>query len=516
MSNNSADLIVHNANIITLDPDIRVAEMIAVKGNLIWAVGNKDDLADFKGPDTKLIDCEGKTIVPGFNDAHCHPIPFAITMRYVDCSPSAAKSIAGIQARLRQYSAEIPPSQWIRAAKYNETQLIDKRHPTRKDLDEAVPDNPTILVHDSGKLCVLNSMALTLLGITKNAPDHSGGYIGRDEKTGDPDGIIYGRNETVEKGIPALDEEELQQGIRLANREYLSHGITSIQDMTWSNSLRHWNYFQKIKESGILTPRVTMFVGSDAVQEFQESALCTGSGDSRLRIGGAKIALDESTGNDHPPQDNLNRHALRAHKAGFQPAFHVNDIYSLQTALAALQFIKQNDTKFPSRVRFEHCAICPPEFIPKLKSFQVIVATQPSFLYYIGETYRRDMTAEQKEWLYPLKSFQNQNVMTAMSSDSPLFSCNPFVGIYTAITRKDISGNFLTPHESISLSDALAAYTLNPAYASFEEKLKGSLTPGKLADLIVLSDNITKIESEGILNTRILVTIINGKVVWEG
>lgn len=516
MSKNSADLIVHNANIITLDPDIRVAEMIAIKGNLILALGNKDDITEFKGPNTKVIDCNGKTVLPGFNDAHCHPIPFAITMRYVDCSPAAAKSIAEIQARLRRHSEGISSSKWIRAAKYNETQLIDKRHPSRKDLDKVVPDNPTILVHDSGKICVLNSMALTLLDITKNTTDHSGGYIGRDEKTGEPDGIIYGRNETVEKGIPSLDDEELQQGIRLANREYLSHGITSIQDTTWSNSLRHWNYFQKIKESGILTPRVTMFVGSDSVQAFQENALCTGSGNARLRIGGAKIALDESTGTDHPPQDNLNRHAIRAHKSGFQLAFHINDIYSLQTALAALQFIKQNDTKFPSRVRFEHCAICPPEFIPKLKSFQVIVATQPSFLYYIGETYRRDMTAEQKEWLYPLKSFQNQNVMTAMSSDSPLFSCNPFVGIYTAITRKDISGNPVTPHESISLMDALTAYTLNPAYASFEEKLKGSLTPGKLADLIVLSDDITKIDPEKIPNIKVVMTIIDGKVVWEG
>ncbi len=516
MSDNSADIIIHNANIITIDPKTRSAEMIAIKGNTILAVGGKNDMGRFKGTNTKVIDCDGKTIIPGFNDAHCHPIPFAITMRYVDCSPSVAKSIAEIQVRLRQYSAEIPPSKWIRAAKYNETQLIDKRHPTRKDLDEAVPNNPTILVHNSGKMCVLNSMALSLLGITKNTPYHSGGCIGRDEKTGEPDGIIYGRNETVEEGIPSLDEEELQQGIRLANREYLSHGITSIQDTTWSNSLRHWKYFQEIKESGILTPRVTMLFGSDAVDEFQKSGLSTGSGDSKLRLGGAKIALDESTGNDHPSQMELNKHALQAHKAGFQLAFHVNDIYSLNTALTALQFIKQNEQKPFSRPRMEHCAFCPPEFIQKLKFFQVIVATQPSFLYYLGETYRRDVPDEQREWLYPLKSFRNQGVNTAMSSDSPLFSCNALTGIYTAITRKDISGKTVTLQESISLLDALTAYTMWPAYASFEETLKGSITPGKLADLIVLSDNITKIEPEEILNTKVMMTIIDGKVMWEG
>lgn len=516
MSDNSADLIIHNAKALTMDPNIRTAEMIAIKGNIILAVGGKDDVGRFTGPSTKMIDCKGRTVVPGFNDAHCHPIPLAITMRYVDCSPSMVKSIAELQARLRQHSEGISASKWIRAAKYNERQFVDKRHPTRRDLDEVSLNNPIILVHDSGKLCVLNSLALQLLGITKNTPDQPGGHIGRDEQAAEPNGIIYGRNEQVEKGIPRLDEEELRLGIRLANQDYLSHGITSVQDTTWSNSLRHWKYFQGFKESGALTPRINMLIGSDAVQEFQESALCTCSGDVQLRVGGVKIALDESTGNEHPPQDELNKHTLRAHRAGFQLAFHISDIYSLQTALAALQYIIQNDPKPCSRPRLEHCAFCPPELIPKLKAFQVIVATQPSFLYYLGETYRRDVTAEQKEWLYPLKSFMSQGIRTAMSSDSPLFPCNPFIGLYAATTRKDSSGYALTPQESISPLDALAAYTIWPAYASFEESSKGSITTGKLADLIVLSDDITKIEPEEILSTRVVMTIIDGKVVWEG
>lgn len=516
MSDSSADLIIHNANIITLDPKTRSAEMIAIKDNTILALGREGDAGRFTGTNTKMIDCDGKTVIPGFNDAHCHPISLAITMRYVDCSPSKAKSIADLQDRLRQHSEDIFAHKWIRAAKYNEAQLVEKRHPTRKDLDKATPNNPTILVHDSGKLCVLNSLALKLVGITKNTPDQPGGHLGRDEQTTEPDGIIYGRNEQVEKGVPPLDEEELRQGIRMANQDYLSHGITSVQDTTWSNSLRHWKYFQEIKESVTLTPRVTMFIGSDAVEEFQKSGLNTGSGGSQLRVGGAKIALDENTGNDHPPQEELNRHALRAHRAGFQLAFHISDIYSLQTAMAALQFIVQNDPKPCPRPRLEHCAFCPPEFIPKLKAFQVIVATQPSFLYYLGETYRRNVSAQQREWLYPLKSFSNQGVRTAISSDSPLFPCNPFTGLYAAITRKGSSGYTVTPQESIFPLDALAAYTIWPAYASFEETSKGSLTPGKLADLIVLSDDITKIEPEEILNTRVVMTIIDGKVVWEG
>jgi predicted amidohydrolase YtcJ len=426
------------------------------------------------------------------------------------------RSIADIQYRLRGHADSVPRSKWIRAAKYNEAQLAEKRHPTRRDLDEVTPNNPAMLVHDSGKLCVLNSLALQLLGITMNTPDPPGGHIGRDEQTGEPDGIIYGRNEQVERGIPPLDEEELRLGIRLADQDYLSHGITSVQDTTWSNSLRHWKYFQGIKESGALTPRVTMLVGSDAVEEFQENGLCTGSGDSQLHLGGAKIALDESTGNHRPPQEELNRHALRAHRADFQLAFHVSDIYSLQTALTALQFIVRNDPKPYARPRLEHCAACPPALVPKLKAFQVIVATQPSFLYYLGETYRRDVAAEQRGWLYPLGSFKAQGVTTVLSSDSPLFPCNPFVGMYAAVTRKDSSGHAVTPQESISLLDALAMYTVWPAYASFEEASKGSIAPGKLADLAVLSDDITKTEPEGLLNIRVMMTIIDGKMAWEG
>lgn len=516
MSNNSADLIIKNANVLTLEPNKRPAEMIAIKGNTILAVGSKDKISIFKGPHTRVIDCAGKTVTPGFNDAHCHPIPFAITMRYVDCSPSMVKSIAEIKSRLRQHSQKLSSCKWIRAAKYNETQLSDKRHPARKDLDESTPDNPTILVHDSGKICVLNSLALQLLGITKNTPVHSGGYIGRDENTGEPNGIIYGRNEKVEKGIPSLDDEELQQGIRLANLNYLSHGITSVQDTTWSNALRHWKYFQRLKESGVLTPRITMLIGSEAVPEYQENDLHTFSGNNQLRVGGAKIALDESTGNDHPPQEELNRHAMRAHRAGFQLAFHVSDIYSLQTALEALHFINQNNPQPCSRPRLEHCAFCPPELIPKLKAFRVIVVTQPSFLYYLGETYRRDVTSEQKKWLYPMKSFTSQDVGAAISSDSPLFSCNPFIGLYAAVTRKDKTGHVVEPRESISLLDALSAYTICPAYASFEESSKGSITPGKLADLTVLSNDIMKLEPDELLNTKAVMTIIDGKVVWEG
>jgi predicted amidohydrolase YtcJ len=515
MSDASADLVLHNARVLTLDNKLPLASMVAIKGSNILTVGSEHEFDSVKGANTKVIDCEGKTVIPGFNDAHCHPISFAMTLLYVDCSPSKVNSISDIKTHISKQARSAASSEWVRAAKYNDTQLAEARHPTRRDLDEAAPDNPVILVHDSGKSCVLNSLALQLIGLTKDTPDPPGGHIGHDANTGELNGIISGRNEYVEQRIPPLGQQELQHGIRLANQDYLSHGITSIQDTTWSNGLRHWKYFQELKESGLLAPRVTMMVGSDAVEEFQQNDLRTGSGDSQLRLGGAKIALDESTGLEHPPQEELNNHVLRAHRAGFQLALHVGHVHNLQTSLASLQFLVQNDPTPYSRPRLEHCAFCPSALVPKLRAFETIVITQPSFLYYLGETYLKEVSAEQLNWLYPMRSFKSQGVVTAISSDSPLFPCNPFIGISAAVTRKEQLGNTIGPHESASALDTLKMHTSWPAYASFEEDSKGSITAGKLADLLVLSDDPTNIEPEGIIDVAVMTTIIDGKVVWE-
>jgi len=514
MSDIKADLILHNARVITLDQTLPAATMVAVKGNSILAVGGEHEVELFSGADTSLIDCECKAVIPGFNDSHCHPLSLAMTLLHLDCSSAFVRNISEIQALICEQANSTAKSKWIRAAKYNESNLAEKRHPTRWELDEAAPGNPVILIHDSAKSCVLNSVALRQVGITEDSSDPPAGHLGRDDVTGQLNGMITGRNEQVENGIPPLDQEDIQQGIKLANQDYLSHGITSLCDTTWSNTTGHWDFLRKIKESGELSPRVTMMAGTNAVTEFQERDLHTGSGDDQLRVGATKIALDESTGCAHPPQDELNDHALRAHRAGFQLAFHVHDIQTLQGALASLQFIVQNDPTPYSRPRLEHCGVCPPALISKLRTFEVIVATQPCFLYYLGETYRREVTAEQLTWLYPLRSFSSQGVITTTSSDSPLFPCNPLIGIYTAVTRKDKCGQTISPEESVSSPDALRMYTLWPAYASFEEKSKGSISPGKLADLVVLSDDPTEVEPERIRDISAMLTIINGHVIW--
>ncbi|MDY6843139.1 MAG: amidohydrolase [Thermodesulfobacteriota bacterium] len=513
--NTPADLIFHNARVITMDLKYPYAEFVAIKGNKILGNGNESNLKVLKGAHTKLVDCGGKTIIPGFNDAHCHPLSFAATLLYLDCSPAMVRSITDIQNVMRQKAEKIPPGKWLRAAHYDESSLVEKRPPNRWELDKAAPDNPVILIHHSGQHCVLNSMALKHSGITRDTPESPGGIIHKDSKTREPNGLITGRNERVEHTVPPLDEEVMEQGIKLANTQYLSCGITSLQDTTWTNGLNQWHTYQRCIDRGSLSPRLSMLVGIESLEEFQKIGLSTGSGTNRLRVGGVKIALDESTGCIHPPQEDVNTLAHNALQAGFQISLHVSDIHMLQSSLATIEHVRKQIPNSNHRHRLEHCAVCPPGLLPRLKDSQAIVICQPSFLYYMGQRYLDEVPTAQMSWLYPFGSMQRYGIKTVFSSDLPLVPCNPFMGIYAAVTRKVETGKTLSRRESISVLDALRMYTLEGAYASSEEEVKGSISPGKLADLIVISDDPTQIDPEALKDLKVVMTIIDGHIVWE-
>jgi hypothetical protein len=516
LADNSADLILYNTQIITFDERHRQAELVAVKDDKILTIANISDLDSLSGPNTRLIDCQGMTVIPGFNDAHCHPIGQAITLLHIDCSPLSVKSIMDIKNKIRKRAQVTPHDKWLRAAQYNENRLTEKRNPTRWDLDEAAPDHPVILVHYSAGTCVLNSRALQMVGITRETPDLAGGRINRDPVTQEPDGIIFGINTKVQKGIPPVDTEELEKGIRLASQQYLACGITSLQDTGWNNSLNHWQSYKSFKrKDGLLPNRISMLIGIAGLEDITNNGLSMGSGDNQLRIGGVKIALDESTGQPHPPQEDINHHALKAHLAGFQLAFHVHDQYNLRAALGALDLVLRESPRPLHRHRLEHCMVCTPDLLAPMAKHRPMVVTQPSFLYYGGEDFMKTVPYEQLHCLFPISSYDRTGLQVAFSSDSPMMPSNPLIGIYTAVSRKELHGQKLAPEEGISPRDALRMYTLGGAYASFEEGIKGSITPGKLADLVILSSNPNQVEVEELKDIKVMMTIINGKVVWE-
>jgi hypothetical protein len=354
-----------------------------------------------------------------------------------------------------------------------------------------------------------------LAGITSETMDPSGGLIDRDPATGEPNGVLFEMlGDIREKVIPLLSEGELTEGIALANQHYLSYGITSLQEATVSNDYCRWQTFQRFKETGKLQSRLSMMLGTEARRQFQEAGLASGAGGSQLRLGGVKMILSEVTGQLQPPQPELDLQALSCHRAGFQLAFHAIEENTVAAAIAALEYVSSHPPN-GQRHRIEHCSECSPHLLERLGRLEAVVVTQPPFLYYSGERYLATVPVRQLPWLYRIKSLLNSGLIVAGSSDSPVVPSNPLVGIYAAVTRQAESGQQLLPEECISASQAIAMYTINAAYASGEEKMKGSITPGKLADMVVLSSDPTDSPPEHVKDIKVEMTIIGGKVVWE-
>ena len=510
----AADLIIKNANVMTMEPRQPSAELVAIEGDKILLVAGNEELESLRGAGTKIIDCQGKTVVPGFDDAHCHILSFIRKLLGLDLSPASVSSIDDIKTVIRYRAQKTPPGRWLTGTDYNEFYLAEKRHPTRWDIDEAVPHHPVALAHRSLHACVLNSLALSLAGITKETSDPPDGLIDRDPNTGEPSGLLFEMLGYIrEKVLPPLSEDELTQGIALANQHYLSYGITSLQEATAGNGLSRWQNFQRFKDK--LQSRIYMMFGLEALSQFQDACLGPGSGDNQLRLGGVKIMLNESTGQLYPPQPELNQQVFHAHQAGFQLAIHAIQESAVEAAITALEYACSQLPQANQRHRIEHCAECPPRLLKRLSKLQAVIVTQPPFLYYSGERYLSQIPTSQLPWLYRIKSPLNSGVVVAGSSDSPVVPDNPLVGIYAAVTRRVESGQYLAPQECISAEEALALYTTNAAYASFEEGIKGSITPGKLADMVILSDDPLRLPPEQIKDIRVEMTIVSGEVAWE-
>lgn len=493
MADDRADLVLVNLQSPPPAGGGPIAELIAVTGRQISFVGAAAALADLVGPGTQMLDCRGGLVVPGFNDAHCHPMAHAVTLRHIDCSPNAVASIAGIQDILRRQAGG--GGAWLRASGWDAPSLAEGRPPNRRDLDLAVSDRPVVLIEKSGQRCVLNSVAVDLCGL--------GDMVGAD-------GVVQASQDDMAARIPPLSLEDIADGLGQASRQYLSQGITSLQDTSWSNGLRHLLTWRRFKADGVLVPRLTMLAGFGALADFKEKGLKTGSGGPSLRLGAMKIALDESTGNPLPSREQIGQAALAAHRAGFQLAFHVPDLPMLERVLDVLDCIAASGPDRCRRPRLEHCPVCPPGLLGRLASAGAVAVTQPNMLFSWGDVHRHPA-----DWILPLRSLLAAGVSVAFGSDSPLTSSAPFPAMETAVTRRLAAGAVLAEAEGITPAEAIALYTAGPAFSSFDETLKGVIAPGMLADLAVLDRNPLCLPADEMAGTGVSVTILDGKIVWE-
>jgi len=515
----TADLIFNNADVVTLDKTQPHADFVAVKRDKYIFAGQKGQLNDFTGPGTKVIDCARKTITPGFNDAHCHIYSLLRKLTSIDLSPPLINSISDIKTAVKEKADRTPPGEWITGTDYNEFYLAEKRHPTRWEIDEVAPNNPVMLSHRSLHGCVLNSMALSLAGINIDTPEPPGAMIDRDvTRGGEPNGFLA---EMVgylrEHVMPQISEKELQAGIKRANEQYLSMGLTSLQDATFVNNLNRWQHYQYFKERGLLKSRVYMMTGIENIPEFRSAGLGFGAGDENLRLGAVKIVPSMVSDILHPSREELISIALHTHHAGFQMAIHGVQTALVDAIISTYEYLQLHTPDFSARRhRIEHCSECPPQLMERLKKLNIVVVTHPSFTYFSGDRYLATVSKDVVPWLYRIGTMVKSGLTVAGASDSPIVPNNPLMGIYGGVTRKTANGKILNKVERLTANQLLALYTINAAYASHEEKIKGSITPGKLADLVILSNNPARVPAEEIKNIRVEMTVIGGKVVWEG
>ncbi|MFO8101925.1 MAG: amidohydrolase [Dehalococcoidia bacterium] len=513
MNKTEAALILFNANVITMDPALPRARMVAVGEGRIIGVGNNEDRDDFRGERTKVIDCRGRTVIPGFHDAHLHIFSMISSLISLDCSPAAVSSIVDIQRLIAEKAMQVPAGTWIKGSEYDKFYLEEGRHPTRWDLDKAAPAHPVKLAHRTRYACVLNSRGLALAGITAETPDPPGCLIEREAETGEPTGLLFGMNTYLGKRvIPPPPEEEFSEGLSRANHILLENGITSLQDATVHNELAQWEELKRIKNTGLFLPRVTVMFGFDSLEDFIK---IRESSDENLSLGPMKLVVDEISGALNPPQQTLNERILSAHRAGFQVAIHGIQDTTVHAALTALEYALAELPREGHRHRIEHCSECPDYLLQRLKEAGAMVVTQPAFLYYNGEKYFAEVEEAKLPWLYRMGSWWRNGIPVAAGSDAPVNDLNPLIGIYAAVTRRSPNGSIISPEETIDPEQALWMYTMGGAYAAFQDDVKGSITAGKLADLAVLSADPTSVADEEINDITVEKTVIGGEVVWE-
>ena len=463
----------------------------------------------------RVVDCGGGALIPGFHDAHCHVLAAASALLAVDCSPEAVSSVEEIGERLRQRAVVTPPGAWIRGAGYNEFYLRERCHPDRHDLDAAVPDRPVRLAHRSGHAHVLNTRALELAGIRADTPGPVDGVIERDPANGEPTGLLLEMGGHLDGVVPPLTREELYEGIRLFNAQCLSLGITALQDATHTNSPERWRLFREVRERGLLTPELTLMAGAAHLPDFLREGFAFGHEREGMRLGAAKIMLTMTTGSLSPSMEELALSVERAARSGFPVAIHAVEAEAVEAAVEAICRLGQGRAA-GLRHRIEHCSECPPRLVESLARCGITVVTQPGFIYHSGERYLSEVEEERRAWLYAIGSLKAAGVPVAAGSDAPVAPVDPIAGVYAAVTRRAASGDLVLPNEAVSAEGALRMYTLESACASFQERECGSIEVGKRADFALLDRDPTAIDPEDIINTRVLMTIAGGEVVWEG
>ena len=541
-----ADVIFVHGNVYTGVPSktpfapIERAQAIAVKGDRILAVGKVLDVDQFKGAETQIVDLGGHFTMPGFNDAHLHLDDAGQTKLSVDLT--GVKSLDELRSRVANKVADSRAGEWIMGAGWDETLWRVKVTPTRWDLDEVSSGHPVFLVRIDGHIAVANTRALQLGSITLASRDPQGGHIDRNQ-TGEPTGILRETAQAALRAVvPKPTHQQRRQGIELVLADLAEHGVTSCQD--YSPNWAAFQVYEELEKEGKLTARISEWLPFDeSVEELSKKRDSHAQSDPMLHTGMLKGFMDGSLGShtaamlqpyaDDPNNSGLPRYdPLKLNEmtkervlAGFQIGFHAIGDKGVEMALDAFAEAEKaaNQAKVKAanggddyRLRVEHAQVTTPAQIAQFRQLRVIASMQPNHLLTDMRWAQDRLGAKRAATSYAWLSFFNSKVGLALGTDYPVEPVTPFRGLYAAITRKSENGKQeYFPDQRLTIDQALAAYTQGSAFAEFEEKEKGKLVPGMLADFVVLDRDVTASSPEKILTTKVLRTVVGGKTVYE-
>ncbi len=531
----AADLIITNARIWTVDKSMPAAEAVAILGDRIVAVGARAEVDAWRGPHTQVIDAAGKLLLPGFNDAHVHFVSGGMQLDNVQLNDAA--SAQEFARRIGERARSTPHGEWILGGNWDETKWNPPNMPAKELIDALTPDTPVFVSRYDGHMGLANSLALRLAGITAKTPDPPGGVIVRDAQ-GNPTGALKdAATDYIDKVIPPLSREQRVRIVKRALAHAASVGVTSVQHMVAGYD--DIAVYAELLQRGELTVRIYAAPSITRVDDLAKLGIGRAFGGPYLRIGALKAFADGSLGSGtayfyepflnqgnnrgllsdemHPVSLMRDRY-MKADDAGLQLCTHAIGDEGISTILDLYADVIKAHGESDRRFRIEHAQHMAAKDFERFARLHVIASVQPYHAIDDGRFAESHIGHDRASRTYAFRTFLDHGVRLAFGTDWEVAPLNPLLTLYAAVTRETLDGknpNGWFPEQKLSVAEAVEAYTMGSAYAEFQEREKGSITPGKLADMVLLSDDIFSIDPERIRNVKVLKTIVGGKVVWD-
>ncbi len=522
-----------NGNIYTVNPEQPKAEAVVVDGEKIIYVGSTSEAKKLLNPNSEVVDLKGKFMMPGFIDDHTHFVSGGYYLQGIDLRP--AKSTQQFKDILKKY-VESHKGKWITGGNWDHEQWETKDLPTKEMVDSFSPNTPIFVDRFDGHMALANSYVLKLAGITKDTPNPEGGLIVKDPNTGEPTGVLKDNAmQLIYPLIPDHTEEENISAALTALEEAKKHGITSIQDITFPADLIA---YQQLKKEGKLTCRIYTRMPIASYKNLVNEGIQYNFGDDMIKMGSLKAFADGSLGSSTAwffepyaqdsttsglPMDiitngNMDKWCLDADKNKLQISTHAIGDRANAYMLDLYEKIKKENPKWDRRFRIEHAQHVRFKDIPRFAEIGVIASCQPYHAIDDGVWAEKRIGPERIKYTYPFKTFLDNGVKLCFGSDWSVAPLDALYGIYAAVTRRTLDGknpNGWLPEQKISVEEAIKCYTINNAYAAFEEDEKGSVEKGKLADFVVLGDDILKIDPVKIKDVKVKMTILGGEIIYK-